>query len=105
MSSQALSYYSRLSLLKLGQWGWMVGTASALALIPFFVASSAEDQKIRESNLVQQMEARMMFLEQNGGGGAGLPGVPLGNVEMVQPRNAPPGYVPPPLEASGIPQA
>ena len=105
LSSQSLWYYSRLSLLKLGQWGWMVGTASALALIPFFVASTAEDQKIRESNLIQQMEARMNFLEQTGGGAASVAGIPSGHVEIVQPRNAPPGYVPPPLEASGIPQA
>ena len=102
LSAQSLSYYSRLAALKAGQWGWMVGTASALALLPFFLATSAEDQKIRESNLMQQMEARMNFLEQNGGATVGAPG---GHVEIVQPRQAPAGYVTPPMEASGIPKA
>ena len=68
LSYQSLSYYSRLSLLKMGQWSWMIGTAGALTLLPFFLATSAEDAKIRESNLMQQMEARMNFLEQSGGG-------------------------------------
>ena len=105
LSYQSLSYYSRLSLLKLGQWGWMVGTASALAVLPFMVASLAEEQKIRETNLLQQMDARMSFLEQSGGGGGGVAAVPGGGGHVQQPKNMPKGYVPPPMEASGIPQA
>ena len=106
LTTARASYYARLNALRVGRWAWNLTTASALLFLPFLLASQAEDVKIAEHNLLMQLETRINVLEQGGGGGGGWGGMGgMGGAPMQAPipDSAPPGYIPPPMEASGIP--
>jgi len=73
------------------------------------LAQMGEETKVAEANHMLRMEARLDRLEQQGGGAGypGMMGAPGGAATGagVVPVNAPAGYVPPPMEVSGIPAA
>ena len=108
LSPARLSSTARLASLRVGRWAWNVTTASALLLLPFFLAIQMEEARITDRNLMLQLDARNQLLEQGGGGMAGafggMPGLPPPpSMPPTLPTTAPPGYIPPPMEAAGIP--
>ena len=111
VSGARMGYWGRVWGLRVGRLAWNVGTGAALLLLPFLLAAQSEEGKVAEANLLMQMEARVNWLEQNGGAGGagafgamGMPGAGgMGGLPMAVPDTAPPGYIPPPMEASGIP--
>ena len=109
LSAARLSSYGRFLGLKTGRLLWNVSTGLALLLLPVILAQQAETLKVQEINQMLTMEARIDLLERQGGAGGGaggaFPGLMPATAGGPVPANAPAGYVPPPVEVSGIPAA